>query len=132
MNRRPRSCCPNRYSRFDFNSSSSPHPFHFTAAVSRTGGYSRIPSATLSPAPEERVQLPHDEGVHLSGLEWFYFNGHLAAENGQEFSYHFVTFQTVQPSGLTTRLAQLSWADHAGATPHRGKGCGAAAGGVVR
>ena len=59
------------------------------------------------------MQLPHDEGVHLSGLEWFYFNGHLTAENGQEFSYHFVTFQTVQPSGLTTRLAQLSWADHA-------------------
>ena len=70
-------------------------------------------ATTLSPAPEERVQLPHDEGVHLSGLEWFYFNGHLTAENGQEFSYHFVTFQTVQPSGLTTRLAQLSWADHA-------------------
>ena len=70
-------------------------------------------ATTLSPAPEERVQLPHDESVHLSGLEWFYFNGHLTAENGQEFSYHFVTFQTVQPSGLTTRLAQLSWADHA-------------------
>ncbi|MDE2860467.1 MAG: hypothetical protein OYI31_08925 [Chloroflexota bacterium] len=59
------------------------------------------------------MELPHDEGVHLSGLEWFYFNGHLTAENGQEFSYHFVTFQTVQPSGLTSRLAQLSWADHA-------------------
>ena len=65
------------------------------------------------PASPGSVQLPHDEGVHLSGLEWFYFNGHLTAENGQEFSYHFVTFQTVQPSGLTSRLAQVSWADHA-------------------
>ena len=78
------------------------------------------PAATAASSPdvaprasEQSVQLPHDEGVHLSGLEWFYFNGHLTAENGQEFSYHFVTFQTVQPSGLTSRLTQLSWADHA-------------------
>ena len=97
------------------------------------------PAATAASSPdgapralEQSVQLPHDEGVHLSGLEWFYFNGHLTAENGQEFSYHFVTFQTVQPSGLTSRLAQLSWADHADMLHLTGrKGCGAAAGGVV-
>ncbi len=58
------------------------------------------------------VRLPDDEGPHFTDLEWWYFNGHLAAEDGQEFSYHFVTFQSVLPSGLTTRLAQLSWADH--------------------
>ena len=58
------------------------------------------------------MRLPHDEGAHLSGLEWWYFNGHLTTESGQEFSYHFVTFQSVLPSGLTPRLAQLSWADH--------------------
>ena len=57
--------------------------------------------------------MPHDEGAHLSGLEWWYFNGHLATDEGREFSYHFVTFQSVLPSGLTPRLAQLSWADHA-------------------
>ena len=68
--------------------------------------------ATVTPAPEDTVRLPHDEGAHLSGLEWWYFNGHLATENGQEFSYHFVTFQSVLPSNLTPRLAQLSWADH--------------------
>ena len=68
--------------------------------------------ATVTPAPEDTVRLPHDEGAHLSGLEWWYFNGHLTTENGQEFSYHFVTFQSVLPSGLTPRLAQLSWADH--------------------
>ena len=56
--------------------------------------------------------LPHDEGVHVSGLEWWYFNGHLTTKSGEEFSYHFVTFQSVLPSGLTPRLAQLSWADH--------------------
>ena len=68
--------------------------------------------ATVPPASEETVRLPRDEGAHLSGLEWWYFNGHLSTENGQEFSYHFVTFQSVLPSSLTLRLAQLSWADH--------------------
>ena len=56
--------------------------------------------------------LPHDEGAHLSPVEWWYFNGHLTTESGAEFSYHFVTFQSALPSGLTPRLAQLSWADH--------------------
>ena len=56
--------------------------------------------------------LPDDEGAHLSPVEWWYFNGHLTTDGGEEFSYHFVTFQSVLPSGLTPRLAQLSWADH--------------------
>ena len=68
------------------------------------------PDVTL-PVPGG-VVLPDDEGAHLSPVEWWYFNGHLATESGAEFSYHFVTFQSVLPSGLTPRLAQLSWADH--------------------
>ncbi len=71
-----------------------------------------LPS-TVTPAQEDAVRLPHDEGAHLSGLEWWFCNGHLSTETGQEFSYHFVTFQSVLPSGLTPQLAQLSWADHA-------------------
>ena len=59
------------------------------------------------------VQLPQDEGAHSNDLEWWYFNGHLATEAGQVFSYHYVTFQSVVPPGITTRLAQLSLADHA-------------------
>ena len=98
-------------------STSTPRPQHTPTTSPRPSPEPAATAAshpaTLSPAPEERVRLPHDEGVHLAGLEWFYFNGQLTADNGQEFSYHFVTFQTVQPSGLTTRLAQLSWADHA-------------------
>ncbi len=58
------------------------------------------------------MQLPHDEGVHASPLEWWYFNGHVATEGGRVFSYHFVTFQSVLEGGFTPRLAQLSWADH--------------------
>ena len=58
------------------------------------------------------VRLPHDEGVHLSPLEWWYFNGHLVSADGRKFSYHFVTFQSVLDAGLTPRVVQLTWADH--------------------
>ena len=95
----------------------SPHPTRIPASSPQP---SPNPVATdtalpaiVTPVPEDTVRLPHDEGAHISGLEWWYFNGHLATENGHEFSYHFVTFQSVLPSGLTPRLAQLSWADHA-------------------
>ncbi len=67
---------------------------------------------TPTPWPDGVVQLPHDEGVHASPLEWWYFNGHVAAEDGRQFSYHFVTFQSVLEGGFTPRLAHLSWADH--------------------
>lgn len=71
------------------------------------------PGPTLATAAADGVvRLPHDEGMHLSPLEWWYFNGHLTAVDGRKFSYHFVTFQSVLPSGLTPRVVQLSWADH--------------------
>ena len=71
------------------------------------------PGPTLTPVePDGVVRLPRDEGVHLSPLEWWYFNGHLTAVDGRKFSYHFVTFQSVLSSGLTPRVVQLSWADH--------------------
>ena len=74
-------------------------------------------ATTAPPAPETPeadgiVRLPHDEGAHLTPIEWWYFNGHLDTEDGRTFSYHFVTFQSMLASGLTPRLMQLSWADH--------------------
>ena len=67
---------------------------------------------TATPTPEGAARLPQDEGAHYTDLEWWYFNGHLAAEDGREFSYHYVTFQSALLGGLTSRLAQLSLADH--------------------
>ena len=69
-------------------------------------------SASVVPGTEVMVNLPRDEGAHDSDLEWWYFNGHLVGEDGREFSYHYVTFQSVIPPGITTRLAQMSLADH--------------------
>ena len=70
------------------------------------------PTPITNPTADGVVQLPQDEGVHQTPLEWWYFNGHLTTESGQQFSYHFVTFQSVLPSGLSPRVAQLSWSDH--------------------
>ena len=69
------------------------------------------PAASDDPVPY--VRLPQDEGAHLTPVEWWYFNGHLADESGGDYSYHFVTFQLTLPDGPTVRIAQLSWADHA-------------------
>ncbi len=92
----------------------TPAPAPASAATSQPSPTptSSPPPSLPTPALDGVVRLPHDEGVHLSPLEWWYFNGHLTTESGQAFSYHFVTFQSVLPSGLTPRVAQLSWADH--------------------
>lgn len=62
--------------------------------------------------PAALISLPGDEGPHVAGIEWWYFNGHLTDELEQEYSFHFVTFQTSTDSGQAGQLLQLSWADH--------------------
>ena len=88
----------------------------FLSACSGASSESLPETGTLGPdlalAPEGNVSLPQDQGIHSSDLEWWYFNGHLAAEGGQEFSFHFVTFRSILPSGMTPLVAQLSWTDH--------------------
>ena len=80
-----------------------------------------LPTPTPSPGISETtsrgsqsaaIDLPDDEGAHLSPIEWWYFNGHLTDDNGVDYSFHYVVFQAVLPSGLTPRLAHLGWADH--------------------
>ena len=103
--------------------SSSDQPSTVTPAPTATqvAQPTQTPTSTPTPSPEPTlapltaeamVQLPRDEGSHSNDLEWWYFNGHLATENGEEFSYHYVTFQSILPPGLTSRLAQMSLADH--------------------
>ncbi|PKB81528.1 MAG: hypothetical protein BZY88_06315 [SAR202 cluster bacterium Io17-Chloro-G9] len=59
------------------------------------------------------VSLPGDEGTHDTSVEWWYFNGHLTDEEGDQYSFHFVAFQSEAIGGVTPHLFQLSWADHA-------------------
>ena len=68
--------------------------------------------AASSATNRSAVSLPDDEGAHLTPIEWWYFNGFLTDDTGAEYSFHYVTFQSVLPNGFTPRLLQLSWADH--------------------
>lgn len=46
-----------------------------------------------TPNPRELV-LPKDDRSHSAPIEWWYYNGHLKSEVGEEYSFHFVIFQT--------------------------------------
>ncbi|MBQ11086.1 MAG: hypothetical protein CMJ45_06005, partial [Planctomyces sp.] len=92
-----------------------PPPATQTALPDPTSTPQPSPPATEeppSPTKESFVSLPGDEGAHLTPIEWWYFNGLLTDNTGADYSFHYVTFQSVLPSGFTPRLLQLSWADH--------------------
>ena len=73
-----------------------------------------VTTATPSPdAPASPLKLPEDEGAHDTGIEWWYFNGHLADGAGNRYSFHFVTFQRAVGAGAIAQLFQLGWSDHA-------------------
>ena len=47
------------------------------------------------PTPAPRVlNLPADDGSHPAPIEWWYYNGHLTSDDGEEYSFHYVVFQT--------------------------------------
>ena len=84
----------------------APHP---TAAP--------LPSPDPSPTPQtsarpDTIDLPDDEGIHLTPVEWWYFNGHLEGSDGSRYSFHFVTFISVTADEEIPQLMQLSLADH--------------------
>lgn len=59
------------------------------------------------------VLLPQDSIHHNAPIEWWYFNGHLADVAGNEYSYHFTTFQTERDlDEAYPQLFHLSWNDH--------------------
>lgn len=43
--------------------------------------------------PPKPLTLPADAAPHTSGLEWWYYTGHLEATDGRKFGYQFVMFQ---------------------------------------
>ena len=72
------------------------------------------PTATArpEPTPAPLVFLPADEAPHDTPVEWWYFNGMLQDDAGGEYSYHFVTFQSSGPPGVSPHLLQATLGDH--------------------
>ena len=74
----------------------------------------QIESRPVPPAPPVQafesprpVTFPRDEGPHADNLEWWYYNGHLVADDGVEYGFHFVVFQSL-------RGAEAVYAAHLG------------------
>ena len=71
-----------------------------------------------SPTPKSQtgsgllVNLPQDEAPHDAGIEWWYFNGLFTDDLGQEYSYHYVTFQTEAMESAVPHLLQASLGVH--------------------
>ena len=58
------------------------------------------------------VTLLADEAPHDAGIEWWYFNGLFTDDQGQEYSYHYVTFQSEATGAAVPLLLQASLGDH--------------------
>ncbi len=84
-------------------------------AIACSNGETLLPIPTPGPAqptPAPRpVSVPVDERSHEDRLEWWYYNGHLAAESAEEFGFHFVIFQTLNDDGEAAYAAQFALTD---------------------
>lgn len=64
-----------------------------------------------TPVPRALV-FPEDDGPHKAPIEWWYYNGHLASRDGEEYSFHFVIFQTQgDGSAETFEIGQVGITD---------------------
>ena len=67
--------------------------------------------------PSGRVSLPADDGAHQQPVEWWYWTGHLKAEDGRWFGFEEVFFRA-KYKGLQSKMAHLAITDIAGRTFH--------------
>ena len=60
---------------------------------------------------EPLVFLPEDEAPHDTQVEWWYFNGLLSDDEGNDYSFHYVTFQTQGVETVVPHLLHASLSD---------------------
>ena len=73
------------------------------------------PTATARPATAgpRPVTLPRDDAPHRAyTTEWWYYNGHLQAETGEQFSFHYVVFDVRFPGISPSNIYQVAITDH--------------------
>jgi predicted secreted hydrolase len=73
-----------------------------------------VVASTPVPRP---VEIPLDEGSHDDQLEWWYYNGHLTADDGSKYGFHYVIFQARQRGFPTAYVGQIGVTD-LGLTEH--------------
>ncbi len=104
-----------------------------TAPPAATALPSASPAATVTPAasatptaraedwPEvaapplaapQPVSFPADEGPHAAQTEWWYYNGHLQADNGGRYGFEVVVFKRQAANGRAGLAAHVAVTDH--------------------
>jgi RND superfamily putative drug exporter len=73
---------------------------------------SPLPSRPSDPVP---VELPRDDAPHDRLTEWWYYTGHLAAEDGSRYGFEFVIFRA-ERGGFP-----VTWASHFAVTDEGAK-----------
>jgi len=73
-----------------------------------------VPSPTARPADPQPVELPRDDGPHDRLTEWWYYTGHLAADDGTRLGFEYVVFRA-ERGGFP-----VSWASHLALTDETG------------
>ena len=64
---------------------------------------------TPKPSP---LWLPADDAPHNAPIEWWYYNGHLKNDQGDEFSFHYVVFSAFsQTTNRSLQYAQMGISD---------------------
>ena len=56
-------------------------------------------ASSLAAQPPRPLTLPDDEAPHSDPVEWWYYSGTMADEDGNDYGFHFVIFQVQDPRG---------------------------------
>lgn len=77
------------------------------------------PTATLAPLSTRQgqdplpVTLPAADSPHPSyATEWWYYNGHVRTEAGEDYSFHYVVFDVRLPGIQPMNIYQVAVTDH--------------------
>ncbi|HYO42599.1 MAG TPA: lipocalin family protein [Candidatus Limnocylindrales bacterium] len=76
------------------------------------------PAATPRPADPLPVVLPRDDGPHDRLTEWWYYTGHLAADDGRRFGFEYVVFRAERGGFPVTWASHLALTDQTGGRFH--------------
>lgn len=73
-----------------------------------------VPSPSARPADPQPVVLPRDDAAHDRLTEWWYYTGHLQADDGARFGFEYVIFRAERGSFPVTWASHLAITDEDG------------------
>jgi predicted secreted hydrolase len=74
------------------------------------------PTPSSQPTTFKPIEFPRDEAPHDNLTEWWYYTGHLEADDGRRYGFELVFFQTVRGDYPVLYLGQFAITDRARGT----------------